>query len=57
MTTKKYVQKLKNRKISIAAGMFHNPTKLKTHSNIFTKDKLDYYELDLRLPAFEKDNK
>ena len=41
----------------IAAGMFTNPTRMKTFSNIFTKDKLDYYELDLRLPKFDKYNK
>ncbi len=40
--------------ISIAAGMFSNPTKLKTQSNIFTKKKLDFYKLDLRLPKFNK---
>ena len=43
--------------ISIAAGMFNNPTKLKTHSNIFTKKKLDFYKLDLRIPRFEKNSK
>jgi len=47
--------KLKESKsISISAGMFSNPTKLKTYSNIFTKGKLDYYKLDLRLPKFDK---
>ena len=44
----------KSKNISIAAGTFSNPTKLKTHSNIFTKGKLDYYKLDLRLPKFDK---
>ena len=48
---------LKSKELDIAAGMFSNPTTMKTVSNIFTKDKLDYYELDLRLPAFEKDSK
>ena len=43
--------------ISIAAGMFHNPTKLKTHSNIFTKGKLDYYKLDSRMPRFDRYSK
>ena len=47
--------KRKNSKItSIAAGMFSNPTKLKTLSNIYTKDKLDYYKLDPTLPKFNK---
>ena len=43
--------------ISISAGMFNNPTTLKTHSNIFTKNKLDYYRLDTRIPKFNKFNK
>ena len=48
---------LKSKKISIAAGMFRNPTKLKTHSNIFTKDKLDYYKLVSRIPKFDRNIK
>jgi len=38
--------------ISIAAGMFKNPTKLKTTMNIFVKGKLDYYKLDNKLLKF-----
>ena len=38
--------------ISIAAGMFKNPTKLKTKMNIFVEGKLDYYNLDSRLLKF-----
>ena len=38
--------------ISIAAGMFKNPTKLKTTMNIFVKGKLDYYKLDKKLTKF-----
>ena len=48
---------LKSNNISIAAGMFNNPTKLKTHSNIFTKGKLDYYKLQPTLPKFYKNSK
>ena len=48
---------LKSNNISIAAGMFHNPTKLKTHSNIFTKGKLDYYKLQASLPRFDRNSK
>ena len=40
--------------ISIAAGMFNNPTKLKTTMNIFVKGKLDYYKLDKKLPKFAR---
>ena len=43
---------LKSENISIAAGMFHNPTKLKTHSNIYIKGRLDYYKLDSKIPKF-----
>tara|TARA_B100002049_G_scaffold158758_1_gene118681 strand:+ start:202 stop:609 length:408 start_codon:yes stop_codon:yes gene_type:complete len=48
---------LKSENISIAAGMFHNPTKLKTHSNIYTKGRLDYYKLDSRIPKFNRNNR
>ena len=47
---------LKSKNISIAAGMFSNPTKLKTKSNIFTKNKLDYYKLDLNIPKFNRNS-
>ena len=40
--------------ISIAAGMFNGPTKLKTKMNIFVKGKLDYYKLDNHLPKFKR---
>ena len=43
--------------ISIAAGMFQNPTKLKTTKNIFVKGKLDYYQLDNKLPKFSRYSK
>ena len=40
--------------ISIAAGMFNGPTKLKTKMNIFIKAKLDYYKIDNRLSKFKR---
>jgi len=43
--------------ISIAAGMFNGPTKLKTKMNIFVKRKLDYYKLDNRLATFKRYSK
>ena len=43
--------------ISIAAGMFQNPTKLKTTKNIFVKGKLDYYQLDNKLSKFSRYSK
>ena len=47
----------KSDNISISAGMFTNPTKLKTNSNIFIKDKLDYYKIDPNLPKFRRSEK
>ena len=40
--------------ISIAAGMFNKPIKLKTIMNIFVKDKHDYYKLDNHIPKFKR---
>ena len=48
---------LKSKELDIAAGMFNNPTTMKTVSNIFTKGKLDYYKLDPNLPKFDRDSK
>ena len=48
---------LDNNNISIAAGMFKNPTKLKTKMNIFVEGKLDYYNLDSRLLKFSRYSK
>jgi len=43
--------------ISISAGMFKNPTKLKASMNIFVRGKLDYYKLDNKLPKFSRYSK
>lgn len=43
-----------SKSISISAGLFKNPTKLKTNSNIFTKGKLDYYKLDNNIPKYHR---
>jgi len=40
--------------ISIAAGLFNRPVKLKTTMNIFVKGKSDYYKLDSCMPKFNK---
>ena len=37
--------------------MFDNPTKLKTTANIFVKGKLDYYQLDSKLPKFNQNSR
>ena len=52
-----FFKRLGSEDISIAAGMFTNPTKLKTKMNIFTKGKLDYYKLDNKLPKFSRYSK
>ena len=51
-----FYKKFKGDNISIAAGMFNNPTTLKTYCNIFTKGKLDYYKLDNRIKRFSEDS-
>jgi len=40
--------------ISIAAGMFNRPVKLKTTMNIFVKGKSDYYKLDSSMLKFNR---
>ena len=52
-----FFKRLGSEDISIAAGMFNNPTKLKTKMNIFIKGKLDYYKLDNKLPKFSRYSK
>ena len=43
--------------ISIAAGMFDVPTKLKTTRNIFVKTKSDFYKITDGLPKFKRFSK
>ena len=40
--------------VSISAGLFRNPSKLKTKSHIYIKNKRDYYEVKDDLPKFNK---
>ena len=40
--------------VCIAAGIFNNPTKLKTSIEIFTKGKSDYYKINSKLPKFPR---
>ena len=49
-----FFKRIGSNNISIAAGMFNGPTKLKTRMNIFVKGKLDYYKLDDRLLKFKR---
>ena len=52
-----FYKRIKSENISIAAGVFEYPTKMKTVSNIFTKGKLDYYTLNPKLRKFNKYSK
>lgn len=47
-----FYKPLQSDKVCVSAGMFNNPTKLQTHSNIYIKGKLDFYRLDTRLRNF-----
>ena len=40
--------------VCIAAGIFNNPTKLKTSIEIFTKGKSDYYKINSKLPKYTR---
>jgi len=40
--------------ISISAGLFKNPTRLKTKIDIFIKGKLDYYTLNNKLKKYHR---
>ena len=40
--------------VCIAAGIFNNPTKLKTSMEIFTKGKSDYYKINSKLPKYAR---
>ena len=40
--------------VSISAGLFKNPTKLKTISHIYIQNKRDYYKISDNLPKFKK---
>ena len=43
-----------SRAVSISAGLFKNPSKLKTISHIYVKNKRDYYQISDNLPKFNK---
>ena len=40
--------------VCIAAGIFNNPTKLKTSIEIFTKGKSDYYKINSKIPKYAR---
>ena len=43
-----------SRAVSISAGLFRNPSKLKSISHIYVKNKRDYYKISDKLPQFNK---
>ena len=45
---------MKSNIVHISAGIFDRPTRLKTTTNIFVKNKADYYILDNHLPKFQR---
>ena len=49
-----FFKRIGAKNISIAAGMFNRPVKLKTTTNLFVKGKLDYYKLDRHMPKFNR---
>ena len=49
-----FYKRLKSKNISVAAGMFDKPTKLKTMRNIFVGTKSDFYKITDKLPKFNK---
>ena len=49
-----FFKKFGSKAISISAGLFKNPTKLKTSSHIYTNNMRDYYKISDNLPKFKK---
>ena len=49
-----FFKRLGSSEISISAGLFKNPTKLKTASHIYTRNTRDYYKITDNLPKYKK---
>ena len=49
-----FFKRLGSSAISISAGLFKNPTKLKTASHIYTRNKRDYYKITDNLAKFKQ---
>ena len=49
-----FFKRLGSKAVSISAGLFRNPSKLKTISHIYVKNKRDYYKILDDLPKFNK---
>ena len=49
-----FFKRFGSKAIHISAGLFKNPTKLKTASHIFTANMRDYYKISDNLPKYKK---
>ena len=49
-----FFKRFGSRAVSISAGLFKNPTKLKTVSHIYIHNKRDYYKISDSLPKYQK---
>ena len=49
-----FFKKYGSKGVSISAGLFRKPSKLKTKSHIYVKNKRDYYKIEDKLPKFKK---
>tara|TARA_Y100001970_G_C14249993_1_gene871101 strand:+ start:3422 stop:3826 length:405 start_codon:yes stop_codon:yes gene_type:complete len=49
-----FFKRIGSKAVSISAGLFRNPSKLKTISHIYVKNKRDYYKITDDLPKFNK---
>ena len=50
-----FFKRLSSKAVSVSAGLFKNPTKLKTKSHIYIHNKRDYYKISDNLQKFRKD--
>ena len=50
-----FFKRLGSKAVSVSAGLFKNPTKLKTISHIYIHNKRDYYKISDNLQKFKKD--
>ena len=49
-----FFKRLGSKAVSISAGLFKNPTNLKTIKHIYVHNKRDYYKITDNLPKFKK---
>ena len=49
-----FFKRYNSKSVSLSAGLLRNPSKLKTISHIYVKNKRDYYKILDDLPKFDK---